>query len=73
MPNPEDMLAGWTIEDHLAFDIGFDLPRGPVHGLRRALTDDERRGIAKAIVAHLQLSGWEFRPRRQANGRGGSQ
>jgi hypothetical protein len=34
----EKQLAGWTVEDHLAFDIGFALPRTPVRGLRRATT-----------------------------------
>jgi hypothetical protein len=36
-------VAGWS-EEHLAFDIGFALPRSPIKGLRRALTEDERRG-----------------------------
>jgi hypothetical protein len=56
----EDRLVGWTVEDHLAFDIGFALPRGPIRRLRRALMEDERRGIAQAIVEHLRLCGWEF-------------
>ena len=44
MNDPGEKLAGWMIEDHLAFDIGFALPRASVQGLRRALTEDERRG-----------------------------
>jgi hypothetical protein len=70
MNDPGEKLAGWTVEDHLAFDIGFALPRGPVRGLRRALREDERRGIAKAIVEHLRLCGWEFRLPRAAVGHG---
>jgi hypothetical protein len=53
-------IAGWTIEEHLTFDIGFPLPRTPIKGLRRALTEDERRAMAKAIVEHLKLCGWKF-------------
>jgi hypothetical protein len=53
-------VAGWTVEQHLAFDIGFALPRSPIKGFRRALTEDERRVIAKSIVEHLNLCGWKF-------------
>jgi hypothetical protein len=63
-------LAGWTTEDHLAFDIGFALPRAPIKGLRRALTEDERRAVAKAIVEHLRLCGWQFRLSQHAVGHG---
>jgi hypothetical protein len=66
----EKRLAGWTVEDHLAFDIGFALPRAPVRGLRRALTEDERRSVARAIVEHLRLCGWEFRLPQGALGHG---
>src|SRR5205823_5483892 len=45
----------WTLDDELAFDMGFALPRAPVRGLKRAFTDEERREIARAIVAHLKL------------------
>jgi hypothetical protein len=44
----------------LAFDIGFALPRAPIKGLRRALSEEERRAIAKSIVEHLKLCGWKF-------------
>jgi hypothetical protein len=53
-------VAGWTVEQHLAFDIGFALPRAPIKGFRKALTEDERRVIAKSIVEHLKLCGWPF-------------
>jgi hypothetical protein len=56
-------VAGWTAEEHLAFDIGFALPRAPIKGLRRALSEDERRAIAKSVVEHLKLCGWQFRLR----------
>jgi len=52
--------AGWTMEDHLVFDIGFALPRARVRGIRRVLTEDERRRIAIAVVEHLRLCGWKF-------------
>jgi hypothetical protein len=52
-------VAGWSVEEHLAFDIGFALPRAPI-GFRRALTEDERRVIAKSVVQHLKLCGWRF-------------
>jgi len=39
------------------FDIGFALPRSPIKGLRRALSEDGRRVTAKAIVAQLRLCG----------------
>jgi hypothetical protein len=42
----------------------------PVRGFRRALTEDERRGIAKAILTHLKLCGWEFRLPQHAIGHG---
>jgi hypothetical protein len=57
---PDGRTVGWTIEEHLVFDVGYALPRSAVRGLRRAFTEDERRRIAKAIVAHLQLCGWRF-------------
>jgi hypothetical protein len=50
-------VAGWTVEEHLAFDIGFALPRSPIKGLRRALSEGERRAIAKSVVEHLKLCG----------------
>ena len=40
---------------------GFALPCTPIKGLRRALSEDERRTMAKGIVEHLKLCGWEFR------------
>ncbi len=53
-------VAGWGVEEHLAFDIGFALPHAPIKGLRRALTEDERRAMAVSIVEHLKLCGWRF-------------
>jgi hypothetical protein len=53
-------VAGWTVEQHLAFDIGFALPRAPIKGFRKPLTEDDRRVIAKSIVEHLKLRGWRF-------------
>ena len=67
-------VAGWSVEEHLAFDIGFALPRAPIKGLRRALTEDERRAMAVSIVEHLKLCGWQFRLSQHAGhgtGKGG--
>jgi hypothetical protein len=63
-------VAGWTVEQHLAFDIGFALPRAPIKGFRRALSEDERRVIAKSIVEHLKLCGWQFQMSPIAVGHG---
>ena len=60
----------WTLDDELAFDIGFALPRAPIRGLKRAFTDQDRREIAKGIVAHLKLCGWRFNLPEPAVGHG---
>jgi hypothetical protein len=41
-------------------DLGVGLLRPPIKGLRRALSEEERRAIAKSIVEHLKLCGWKF-------------
>ena len=56
----QEKVAGWSVEEHLAFDIGFALPRGPIKGLRRPLSEEERGAAAKSIVEHLKLCGWKF-------------
>jgi len=63
-------VGGWTVEEHLAFDIGFALPRVPIKRLHRALTEDERRAVAKSIVEHLKLCGWLFQMSSIAMGHG---
>jgi hypothetical protein len=70
MSDSREKLTGWTVEDHLTFDITFALLRAPVRGLRRALTEDERRGIAVAVLEHLKLCGWEFYRPQNAVGHG---
>jgi len=59
-PYRDGRSAGWTLDEHLIFDIGYALPRSAVRGMRRAFTEDERRRVAKAVVAHLRLCGWKF-------------
>ena len=54
-----EKVAGWSVEGHLAFDIGFALPRSPIK-VRRALSEEERRAIAMSVVEHLKLCGWKF-------------
>jgi hypothetical protein len=70
MSDPRQKLTGWTVEDHLVFDVAFALLRAPVRGLQRALTEEERRGIAVAILQHLKLCGWEFYRPQNAVGHG---
>lgn len=50
--------------DPLALDIRMGMMKGfrLVHGLRHALTEEERQKIAEAIVAHLRLCNWRFEP-----------
>ena len=67
----DDRSAGWTVDQHLIFDIGYALPRSAVRGLRRAFTEDERRRIAKAVVNHLRLCGWKFELSAPQRGDGG--
>jgi hypothetical protein len=63
-------VAGWNVDEHLAFDIGFALLRATIKGLRRALSEDERRGMAKVIVEHLKLCGWKFQMKPVVVGHG---
>jgi hypothetical protein len=70
MAENQDRLLGWSVEDRLAFDIGFALPRVPLKGLRRSLTEEDRRTIARSIVHHLRLCGWEVRLGRVGHGTG---
>jgi hypothetical protein len=63
-----------SVEEHLAFDIGFALPRAPIKGLRWGLSEEERRAVAVSIVEHLKLCGWKFQmtPIVVGQGRGGA-
>jgi len=71
MHNPaQGRVADWSVDEHLAFDVGFALPRSPIKGLRRSLSEDERRAMAKAIVEHLKLCGWRFQMTPIAVGHG---
>jgi hypothetical protein len=45
----------------LSFHQGVGLLRPSIKGLRRALTEEERRAMAKSIVEHLKLWGGRFR------------
>jgi hypothetical protein len=57
-PRPTPKSA--PFDERLAYATGFTLPRGPIRGLQRAFTENERRGIARSILDHLQLCGWRF-------------
>jgi hypothetical protein len=69
-PAQQGRVAGWTVDQHLEFDIGFALPRAPIKGLRRALKEEERWAMAEAIVEHLKLCGWKFQMTPIAVGHG---
>jgi hypothetical protein len=70
MAEEENRLLSWAVEDHLAFDIGFALPGSPILGLRRGLSEDDRRVIARSIVEHFRLCRWQFRLGPLATGHG---
>ena len=53
-------MSSWTEDDYLRFDIGLALARAPVRGLRKALTEEDRAEIAKAIVTQLRMAGWHW-------------
>jgi hypothetical protein len=53
-------MATWTPEEHLTFDIAFALKNVTIPGFRKALTEEHRIAIAKAILDHLKLCRWEF-------------
>ena len=56
----ERIMAKWTLEEHLMFDIAFALKRVTIPGFRKALTEEQRVGIAKTILDHLKLCRWQF-------------
>jgi hypothetical protein len=52
--------------DGFTFDIAFALIRAlkipkAMRGVRRGITEDERRMMAQAIAAHLMLANWDIR------------
>jgi hypothetical protein len=73
MPDPSENIprpTTWSDQDYLVFDIGYALPRSSVRGVRRAFDEDDRRRIARAIVDHLALCGWQFQRRTPTVGHG---
>jgi hypothetical protein len=71
MTDEQDRLVGWTIEEHLAFYIRYALPRVLIRGRGRGFPQEDRRLVARSIVEHLRLCGWEFRMGKPAVGRRG--
>ena len=53
-------MPAWTTEEQLTFDLAFALKKVTVPGFRKALSEQDRFSIAKAIVEHLKLCRWEF-------------
>jgi hypothetical protein len=56
----EAIMAAWTRDEHLTFDIAFALKNVTIPGFRKALTEEHRIAIAKPILDHLKLCRWEF-------------
>ena len=50
----------WTPDEQLTFDIAFALKKVTIPGFRKALTEEVRFSIAKAVIEHLKLCRWEF-------------
>lgn len=46
----------------LASDIAYAIWKAAVPGLKRELSGNMRRPLAEAIVRHLHLCNWDFRP-----------
>jgi hypothetical protein len=53
-------MPTWTPDERLTFDIAFALKKVAIPGFRKALTEEHRISIAKAITEHLKLCRWEF-------------
>jgi hypothetical protein len=47
-------MPTWT-PDELTFDIAFALKKVTIPGFRKALTEEDRFSIAKAVIEHLKL------------------
>jgi hypothetical protein len=56
----EAIMAKWTTEEHLTFDIAFALKKVTIPGFRKSLTEEHRIAIAKTVLEHLKLCRWEF-------------
>ena len=56
----ERIMAKWTLEEPLTFDIAFALKKVTIPGFRKALTEEHRLAIAKTILDHVKLCRWEF-------------
>lgn len=53
-------MSALTVDEQLAFDIAVALKKLKVPGFRKALMEEGRFEIGKAIVEHLKLCRWEF-------------
>jgi hypothetical protein len=53
-------MATWTLDEQLAFDIAFALKTVTIPGFRKALKEEERFAVAKTVLEHIKLYGWEF-------------
>jgi D-3-phosphoglycerate dehydrogenase len=54
------IMRTWTPDERLTFDIAFALKKVTIPGFRKALTEEHRISIAKAVIEHLKLCRWEF-------------
>ena len=48
-------MPTWTPDERLTFDIAFALKKVAIPGFRKALTEEHRISIAKAVIEHLKL------------------
>jgi hypothetical protein len=53
-------MPTWTLDEQLIFDIAFALKKVTIPGFRKALTEEDRFAIGKAVLEHLKLCRWEF-------------
>ena len=53
-------MSALTVDEQIAFDIAVALKKVKVPGFRKALMEEGRFEVAKAIVEHLKLCRWEF-------------
>jgi hypothetical protein len=62
----------WSKADDLRLSIIIGLRRGLslIRGMRRALTEDDRRKVADAIAEHLQRNNWKIEQGEPLEGHG---
>jgi hypothetical protein len=62
--------AMWSKADGLRLSVVIGQGLRLIRGMRRALTEDEQRKVADAIVEHLERSNWKIEQGPPAEGHG---